>query len=48
MGCYKWGISPLIWATISIVTLLVTPHITTREPPSWSVLYEILYYTILC
>ena len=28
-----WGYSPLIWV-ISIVTLRITPHITTHEPPS--------------
>ena len=27
-------ISPLIWV-IARVTLLITPHITTHEPPSW-------------
>ena len=32
MGSYKWVISPLIWV-ITIVTLLITPNITTHEPP---------------
>ena len=32
MGSYKWVISPLIWL-ISIVTLIITPFITTHEPP---------------
>ena len=27
-------ISPLIWRVITIVTLLITPLITTHEPPS--------------
>ena len=33
MGSYKWVISPLIWL-ISIVTLIITPFISTHEPPS--------------
>ena len=33
MGSYKWVLSPLIWV-ISIVTLLITPLISTHEPPS--------------
>ena len=34
-GSYKWGYksSPLIWV-ISVVTLLLTPYVTTHEPPS--------------
>ena len=32
-GSLKWVISPLIWV-ISIVTPLMTPLITTHEPPS--------------
>ena len=31
MGSYKWAISPLVAVTI-IVTLLITPLITTHEP----------------
>ena len=33
MGSYKGGISPLI-GVITIVTLLITPNLTTHEPPS--------------
>ena len=33
MGSYMWVISPLI-RVISIVTLLITPLITTHEPSS--------------
>ena len=33
MGSYSGVTSPLIWV-ISIVTLLITPLITTHEPPS--------------
>ena len=32
-GSYKWGYKFLTWV-ISIVTLLITPLITTHEPPS--------------
>ena len=33
MGSYKWGYNSLI-RVISLVTLLITPRITTHEPPS--------------
>ena len=33
MGSYKWGYSPLI-GVVSIVTLLVTPLLTTHDSPS--------------
>ena len=33
MGSYKWGYKSLTWV-ISRVTLLITPLITTHEPPS--------------
>ena len=33
MGSYKWRYKPPIWVII-IATLLITPLITTHEPPS--------------
>ena len=36
MGSYKWGYkAPLRWVII-LVTLLITPRITTHEPPAWT------------
>ena len=32
LGSYKWGYNTLI-RVISLVTLLITPRITTHEPP---------------
>ena len=50
MGSYKWVISPLI-GVISIVTLLITPLITTHEPPSTvdtACLFKVMASSFVC
>ena len=44
MGSYKWGYkSPNKGYNITIVTLIITPRITTHEPPSrvWELEFRI-------